>query len=98
VLRLSLGMTYKAVFTGLNIGSGKAVILGDAKTQKTSELMRKFGEFVYSLSGRYIINEDVGMETSDIVRDVTPYFTRIFESRGGAENPSPVTAYGTYRG
>jgi leucine dehydrogenase len=38
------------------------------------------------------------METSDIVRDVTPYFTRIFESRGGAENPSPVTAYGTYRG
>jgi leucine dehydrogenase len=100
VLRLSRGMTYKAAITGLNIGGGKAVIWGDAKTQKTPELMRKFGEFVHSLSGRYITAEDVGMETSDmdIVRDVTPYVTGISESRGGAGNPSPVTAYGVYMG
>ncbi|WP_413997633.1 Glu/Leu/Phe/Val family dehydrogenase [Flavobacterium sp. W1B] len=100
VLRLSRGMTYKAAITGLDIGGGKAVILGDAKTQKTPELMRKFGEFVHSLSGRYITAEDVGMETSDmdIVRDVTPYVTGISESRGGSGNPSPVTAYGVYMG
>ncbi|MDI1305555.1 MAG: Glu/Leu/Phe/Val dehydrogenase dimerization domain-containing protein, partial [bacterium] len=100
VLRLSRGMTYKAAITGLNIGGGKAVIIGDAKTQKTPELMRKFGEFVHSLSGRYITAEDVGMETADmdIVRDVTPYVTGISESRGGSGNPSPVTAYGVYLG
>ncbi|MBQ0908202.1 Glu/Leu/Phe/Val dehydrogenase [Flavobacterium sp. F-328] len=100
VLRLSRGMTFKSAITGLNIGGGKAVIIGDAKTQKTPELMRKFGEFVHSLSGRYITAEDVGMETADmdLVRDVTPYVTGISESRGGAGNPSPITAYGVYLG
>ena len=100
VLRLSRGMTFKSAITGLNIGGGKAVIIGDAKTQKTPELMRKFGEFVHSLSGRYITAEDVGMETADmdIVRDVTPYVTGISEERGGAGNPSPVTAFGVYMG
>ncbi|MCH2196685.1 Glu/Leu/Phe/Val dehydrogenase [Kordia sp.] len=100
VLRLSRGMTFKSAITGLNLGGGKAVIIGDAKTQKTPELMKKFGEFVHSLSGRYITAEDVGMETSDmdIVRDVTPYVTGISESRGGAGNPSPITAYGVFMG
>ena len=100
VLRLSRGMTFKAAITGLDIGGGKAVIIGDAKSQKTPELMRKFGEFVHSLSGRYITAEDVGMETSDmdIVRDVTPYVTGISEARGGSGNPSPITAYGVYMG
>ena len=100
VLRLSRGMTFKSAITGLNIGGGKAVIIGDAKTQKTPELMRKFGEFVHSLSGRYITAEDVGMETADmdIERDVTPYVTGISEERGGAGNPSPVTAFGVYMG
>ncbi|RAR70787.1 Glu/Leu/Phe/Val family dehydrogenase [Flavobacterium aciduliphilum] len=100
VLRLSRGMTYKSAVAGLNLGGGKAVIIGDAKTQKTPELMRKFGEFVHSLSGRYITAEDVGMVTADMdtVRDVTPYVTGISESRGGSGNPSPVTAFGVYMG
>ncbi|WP_395044017.1 Glu/Leu/Phe/Val dehydrogenase [Flavobacterium sp.] len=100
VLRLSRGMTYKSAITGLNLGGGKAVIIGDAKTQKTPEMMRKFGEFVNSLSGRYITAEDVGMVTADMdtVRDVTPYVTGISESRGGSGNPSPVTAFGVYMG
>ncbi len=100
VLRLSRGMTYKSAITGLNLGGGKAVIIGDAKTDKTPEMMRKFGEFVHSLSGRYITAEDVGMVTADMdtVRDVTPYVTGISESRGGSGNPSPVTAYGVYMG
>ena len=100
VLRLSRGMTYKSAITGLDLGGGKAVIIGDAKTQKTPELMHKFGAFVHSLSGRYITAEDVGMVTADMdtVRDVTPYVTGISEARGGSGNPSPVTAYGVYMG
>ncbi|MCF4102155.1 leucine dehydrogenase [Gillisia sp. M10.2A] len=100
VLRLSRGMTFKSAITGLNLGGGKAVILGDAKTQKTPELMRRFGEFVHSLSGKYITAEDVGMDTEDMdtVREVTPYVTGISESKGGAGNPSPITAYGVFMG
>lgn len=100
VLRLSRGMTYKSAISGLDLGGGKAVIIGDAKTDKNPALMRKFGEFVNSLSGKYITAEDVGMVTADMdtVRDVTPYVTGISESRGGSGNPSPVTAYGVYMG
>ena len=100
VLRLSRGMTYKSAISGLDLGGGKAVIIGDAKTEKTPELMKKFGEFVHSLSGKYITAEDVGMVTADMdtVRGVTPYVTGISESLGGSGNPSPVTAYGVYMG
>ena len=99
-LRLSRGMTFKSAITGLNLGGGKAVIIGDAKTQKNDDLMRRFGQFVDSLSGKYITAEDVGMETHDmdVIREVTPYVTGISESKGGAGNPSPITAYGVYMG
>lgn len=100
VLRLSRGMTFKSAITGLNLGGGKAVIIGNAKTQKTPQLMKRFGEFVNSLSGKYITAEDVGMETADMdtVREVTPYVTGISEDKGGAGNPSPITAYGVFMG
>ncbi|MDQ7916775.1 Glu/Leu/Phe/Val dehydrogenase [Mesonia sp. MT50] len=100
VLRLSRGMTFKSAVTGLNLGGGKAVIIGDAKTQKTPELMRKFGEFVESLGGRYITAEDVGMDTADMdtVREVTKHVTGISEHLGGSGNPSPITGYGVYMG
>ncbi len=100
VLRLSRGMSFKSAITGLNLGGGKAVIIGDAKTQKTPELMKRFGAFVHSLGGKYITAEDVGMETADmdLVREVTPYVTGISESKGGSGNPSPITAYGVFMG
>lgn len=100
VLRLSRGMTFKSAVTGLGLGGGKAVIIGNAKTDKTPEMMKKFGEFVHSLSGKYITAEDVGIETEDmdLVHEVTPYVTGISESRGGSGNPSPITAYGVYMG
>jgi leucine dehydrogenase len=100
VLRLSRGMTFKNSISGLNLGGGKAVIIGDAKTQKTPELMRRFGQFVDSLSGKYITAEDVGMETKDmdIVNEVTKYVAGISVERGGSGNPSPVTAYGVFMG
>ena len=100
VLRLSRGMSYKSAITGLNLGGGKAVIIGDSKLDKTPELILKFGEYVNSLSGRYITAEDVGTTTEDmdLIRTVTPYVTGISESKGGSGNPSPVTAYGVFMG
>ena len=100
VLRLSRGMTYKSAISGLNLGGGKAVIIGNAKEDKTPEMMIKFGQFIHSLSGKYITAEDVGTTTPDmdLIRTVTPYVTGISESLGGSGNPSPVTAYGVYMG
>ena len=100
VLRLSRGMTFKASISGLNLGGGKAVIIGDAKTEKTEALMKKFGEYVNKLGGTYITAEDVGMSTKDMeyVREMTKHVTGIPESMGGSGDPSPVTAYGVYWG
>jgi leucine dehydrogenase len=100
VLRLSRGMTYKSAISGLNLGGGKAVIIADAKVDKTPEMIVKFGEYIHALSGKYITAEDVGTTTADmdLIRDVTPYVTGISESKGGSGNPSPVTAYGVYMG
>lgn len=100
VLRLSRGMTYKAAISGLNLGGGKAVIIGDPRTDKTEELFRAFGRFVDSLGGRYITAEDVGINVQDMewVNSETKYVTGIPKSLGGSGDPSPVTAYGVYMG
>jgi len=39
-LRLSRGMTYKAAAAGLDLGGGKAVIIGDPKRSKSAALLR----------------------------------------------------------
>ena len=65
VLRLSKGMTYKASIAGLNLGGGKAVIIGNSKKDKTEKLFRSFGRFVEGLGGRYITAEDVGTNIND---------------------------------
>jgi leucine dehydrogenase len=98
VLRLSRGMSFKAAISGLELGGGKAVIIGDSTTEKTENLMRKFGSFVDSLGGKYITAEDVGMNTKDMecVRMETKHVTGIPESMGGSGDPSPVTAFGVY--
>jgi len=100
VMRLSRGMTYKAAISGLNLGGGKAVIIGDSKKDKSEPLMRKFGRFVNSLSGKYITAEDVGTSTKDMeyVKMETNHVTGLPESMGGGGDPSPVTAYGVYMG
>lgn len=100
VLRLSRGMTFKAAISGLNFGGGKAVIVGDAKTQKTEAFMRRFGRFVDSLGGRYVTAEDVNIRTADMeyIAMETEYCTGLPEVIGGGGDPSPVTAYTTYLG
>ena len=100
VLRLSRGMTFKNAITGLNIGGGKAVIIGDPKKIKSEALLRRFGKFVESLSGKYVTAEDVSMNEKDMqyIAMETQYVTGLPPSMGGLGDPSPVTAYGTYMG
>lgn len=100
VLRLSKGMTYKASAAGLNLGGGKAVIMGDPKTQKTEGLFRAFGQFVNSLNGKYITAEDVGTNVVDMeyVFMETPWVTGIPKDFGGSGDPSPYTAHGVLMG
>lgn len=100
VLRLSRGMTYKAAAAGLNLGGGKAVIIGDSGTDKDEMCFRAFGRFVEGLAGRYITAEDVGTGVHDMewVRMETQWVTGISEALGGSGDPSPVTARGVYYG
>ena len=100
VLRLSRGMTYKNAVAGLNIGGGKAVIIGDPAVDKSEALFRAFGQFVESLGGRYITAEDVGIDVNDMeyVYRETEYVTGVHQVHGGSGDPSPFTAYGTLQG
>ncbi len=100
VLRLSKGMTYKAAASGLNLGGGKAVILGDPRKQKTEGMFRAFGQYVNSLNGRYITAEDVGTSVDDMenVYAETPWVTGISKELGGSGDPSPYTAHGVLMG
>ncbi|HRO64286.1 Glu/Leu/Phe/Val dehydrogenase dimerization domain-containing protein [Thermomonas sp.] len=100
VLRLSRGMTYKNAVAGLNIGGGKAVIIGDPAKDKSEALFRAFGQFVDSLGGRYITAEDVGIDVNDMeyVYRETQYVTGVHQIHGGSGDPSPFTAYGALQG
>lgn len=97
VLRLSKGMTYKNSISGLNLGGGKAVIIGDARTMKSEALFRRFGKFVESLAGNYITAEDVGISPSDM-NWVNMETNHVAGLPGKSGDPSPVTAYGVYMG
>jgi glutamate dehydrogenase/leucine dehydrogenase len=98
VLRLSRGMTYKAAAAGLDLGGGKAVIIGDPRTDKSERLLRAYGRIVDSLRGRYITAEDVGTTTRDldIVRRETRWALGNSVAEGGAGDPSPMTARGLF--
>jgi leucine dehydrogenase len=97
VLRLSKGMTYKNSISGLNLGGGKAVIIGDARSMKSEALFRRFGKFVDSLAGNYITAEDVGISPSDM-QWVNMETKHVAGLPGKSGDPSPVTAYGVYMG
>ncbi|MFZ8932675.1 MAG: Glu/Leu/Phe/Val dehydrogenase dimerization domain-containing protein [Bacteriovoracaceae bacterium] len=100
VLRLSKGMTYKAAVSGLNLGGGKAVIIGNPEEDKSEALFRSYGRFIESLNGRYITAEDVNIGVEDIehIFTETNYVSGVAKTHGGSGNPSPFTALGVYRG
>ncbi len=96
-LRLARGMTYKAAVAGLNLGGGKSVIIGDNKIKNREPVFRAHGRHVAALHGRYITAEDVGTSTGDMeyIRAETDHVTGLIGKSG---DPSPVTAFGVYRG
>jgi leucine dehydrogenase len=100
VLRLSKSMTYKSAITGLNLGGGKAVIIGDSRKDKTEALLRKFGRFIKNLNGEFITAEDVGTNPRDMeyIRMETQHVTGVPETMGGSGDPGPVAAMGVFMG
>ena len=100
VLALSVGMTYKNSLAGLDLGGGKAVIIGDPRRDKTETLLRAYGRFVEALGGRYLTACDVGTYNADL--DVVARETRFAHGRseayGGCGDSSVLTAYGVFQG
>lgn len=97
VLRLSRAMAYKASAADLDLGGGKAVIIGDPKKVKTPELLRAYGQAVERLGGAYITTADVGTSSADM--DVIAEASRFVTGTSkGSGDPSPVTAYGVWHG
>src|SRR2546421_1921892 len=96
-LRLARGTTYKAAVAGLNLGGGKSVIIGDNKIRNREPIFRAHGRHVKALGGRYITAEDVGTSVGDMefIKAETDHVTGLIGKSG---DPSPVTAFGVYRG
>jgi leucine dehydrogenase len=100
VLRLSRAMSYKNALARLSTGGGKSVIIGDPEGGKSEALFHAFGRFVENLSGRYIVAEDVGTTVEDMnqIRSQTRHVMGFSAQDGSSGDPSPVTAYGVFRG
>ncbi|MBE7325871.1 Glu/Leu/Phe/Val dehydrogenase [Nocardioides sp. Y6] len=100
VLALSRGMTYKNALAGLDLGGGKAVIIGDPRQDKSEALLRAYGRFVESLGGRYVTACDVGTfsEDMDVVARESRHVTGRTPEHGGAGDSSVLTAYGVHQG
>ena len=99
-LRLSKAMTYKNSAAGLDFGGGKTVIIGDPAKVTTPELLRSYGKFVDSLSGKYITAGDVGITADDLVqiRAETKWVRSLPVSSGGSGESSTLTAFGVLCG
>ncbi|WP_091742974.1 Glu/Leu/Phe/Val family dehydrogenase [Phenylobacterium immobile] len=99
-LKLSRAMSYKNAMADIPVGGGKAVIIGDSRTQKTKALFEAFGRAVEAVGGRYWTAEDVGVSPTDLAhaRTQTRYVVGLEGHQGASGDPSPVTAEGVFRG
>ncbi len=100
VLRLSKAMAYKAAAAGLDLGGGKAVIIGDPARDRSEALLRAYGRLVESLGGRYVTACDVGTYPADmaIVARETRWATGADPVEGGSGDSGVLTAHGTFVG
>ena len=99
-LESSRAMTYKTALAGLNLGGGKAVIIGDPEKDKSEALLRAFGRFINSLGRRFIVTDDVGttVDDMDCIREETAHVLGVHPVHGGSGDPSSFTALGTLHG
>jgi len=99
-IRLARGMTYKSAISGLNVGGGKAVLIGNPDQLKNEVYLRRFGQFIDGLNGKYVTAGDVNMTLRDLeyVRMETRHVTGLPEAMGGSGASSLITAYGVYMG
>ncbi|MFN4176287.1 Glu/Leu/Phe/Val dehydrogenase dimerization domain-containing protein [Phenylobacterium sp.] len=99
-LRLSRAMSYKNAMADLELGGGKAVIIGDSRTQKTPALFEAFGRAVEAVGGRYWTAEDVGVSPEDLThaRKHARYVAGLEGHPAASGDPSPVTAEAVFRG
>ncbi|MFI5616223.1 Leu/Phe/Val dehydrogenase [Streptomyces sp. NPDC051567] len=104
-LNLARGMSYKNALAGLDLGGGKAVIIGDPADReqgglKSEELLLAYGRFVESLGGRYVTACDVGTYVADmdVVARETRWATGRSPENGGAGDSSVLTAFGVFQG
>ena len=99
-LRLAKAMSYKSAVADLPLGGGKAVIIADSHTQKTEAMLRSFGRFVETLSGRYLTTTDVGSTGRDLeyIRQETKHVVGLPTTMGGSGDTSVMTGLGIYVG
>ncbi len=99
VLALSKAMAYKAACAGVDLGGGKAVILGDPATMKTEGLLRAYGRMVESLGGRYYTACDVGtyVQDMDVIAKESRFVTGRSPENGGAGDSAVLTAFGVFQ-
>ncbi len=95
-LRLADGMTLKSAAAGLDLGGGKAVIIGEPGAHRTEAAFDAFAKVLDHLGGEYYTAEDVGTSSADMdaLRRRTPYALGVSEALGGCGDPSPYTARG----
>ncbi len=97
---LAQAMTYKASAAGLDLGGGKAVIIGDPLELKNEALLRAYARFVERLGGSFITSVDAGINEFDVdcIRRETSYAIGGTAAGGRGGCPSPATAYGVWQG
>lgn len=100
VLRLARGMTYKAAISGVDLGGGKSVIVGDPRPDKSRALLEAFARAIERMDGEYIAGQDIGTDARDMaaIRGVTRHVSCVHQDSGGPGDPSYATAYGVTRG
>jgi leucine dehydrogenase len=98
-LRLARGMTYKYAAAGVNLGGGKAIIIGDPSRRDREPVFRVLGKFINRLGGQYITGEDVGTTLQDMeyIRMETEHVVTLPTYLGGAGDIAPMTALGVVR-
>ncbi len=99
VLKLSKAMAYKAACAGVDLGGGKAVIIGDPAQVKTEPLLRAYGRFVQALGGRYYTACDVGtyVRDMDVIAKECDFVTGRSPEHGGAGDSAVLTAFGVFQ-